>query len=866
MRIPTRFAVSLAAVLALAGAPGTPATEASAADPVLWPEAHRAFLQDGPGLLLSAQQRAELAALDEPGRADWIAGFLRDPDPSTPLDELAEGIERRRRLAAADFLSPVDVRARLIFLNGLPAERKVIECGLTFKPLEIWSYSGRPGGPGPADPQQLVVYRPSPDQPWRLWLPLDSKRVLYSSEMEYWMIQADELRGRLRGPRFDTATCDETRRVDQATGVRSLRDFDDERPLQKDYERFIEPPADLAAWARTAASTPLPEVPPPLAVESVRIAFPDLVNQRIIARAYLTLPAGSGVELETEGGVRELQLAVDGAVEQEGEIFEEFRVRFRQQREDDSTPIVLALDRSLRPDRAYLLRLRVSDEIGGAAGAVVAPFVVPREPRPEDAVPIADVISAMDVELGSAVLAGADTLILVPPPAEVVLGLWRAEALVTGSRIVQVRFLVDGEPSLTSARRPFSVELRLAEVPKEQVVRAEGYDAAGELVAADEVVINQTRGSLQVRIVEPERGWTGFGSVPVRVEVVVPEERRVAQVEIRLGDSPVVTLERPPWTATVEVPPPQAGEVTYLTVIARLDDGRSAEAVRFVNAPEYLEEVEVNLIELYTTVTDRSGRPVLGLAVEDFEVFEDGRRQEIVKFEQLGAVRAARPTAAENLPLTVGIAIDVSGSMVKTLGEAQAAGREFVARVVRPGDRCFVLGFSDRPELLMPPTDDPEACSEGLDDLSAYGGTALHDAVVTSLYYFRGFRGQRALILLSDGDDTASAVDYRAAAEYARRSGVAVYAVGLGVGVFGGVRGKLTELAEETGGRAFFVNRATELEAVYQEIEQELRSRYLLAYNSDRAGDGEGDAEFREVRVEMKPRGLEARTIRGYYP
>ncbi len=853
MRIPTRLAVSLAAVLALAAAaPGTPAAATSAVDPVLWPEAQRAFLQDGPGLLLTEAQRAELLALDEPGRGDWIAGFLRDPDPSTPLDELAEGIERRRRLAAADFLSPVDVRARLLFLNGPPAERKVIECGLTFKPLEIWSYSGRPGGPGEISPQRLVVYRPSPDQPWRLWLPLESKRVLYSSEMEYWLLQADELRGRIRGAgRFDTATCDETRLVDEATGVRALRDFDEERPLQKDYERFLEPPADLAAWARAAAVTTLPEATPPLAVESVRVAFPDLVNQRIVARAYLTLPAGSGVELETEGGAKELQLAVDGAIEQGGEIFEEFRVRFRRQREDDSTPIVLALDRSLRPDRAYVLRLKVSDEIGGATGSAIAPFLVPREPRPEDVVPLADVISAMEGALAEQVLPGADSLVMVPPPAEVMLGLWRAEALVSGARIAQVRFLVDGEPRLTSTRRPFSVELRLAEVPKEQVVRAEGYDAAGELVAADEVVINQTRGALQVRIVEPVRGWTGFGSVPVRAEVVVPEERRVEAVEIRLNDALVATLERPPWAATVEVPPPQAGQVTYVTVSARLDDGRSAEAVRFVNAPEYLEEVEVNLVELYTAVTDRTGRPVQGLGVEDFEVFEDGRRQEIDKFERV-----------ENLPLTVGIAIDVSGSMTTNLGEAQIAGREFVARVIRPGDRCFVLGFADRPELLMPPTDDVDACAEGLDDLVAYGATALHDAVVTSLYYFRGFLGQRALILLSDGEDTASMVDYRAAAEYARRSGVAVYAIGLEVGMMGGVRGKLTELAEETGGRVFFISKAGELDAVYGEIEQELRSRYLLAYNSDRDDDSE---EFREVQVKVK-RGLEARTIRGYYP
>lgn len=825
-----------------------------AVDPVLWPEAQRAFYQDGPGLLLDPARRAELAALDDAGRADWIASFLAaDPDPSTPLNELAEGIERRRQLVASEFLSPLDVRAELLFLDGEPVERKVVECGVTFKPLEIWSYSARAGDPG-AGERQLVVYRPGPDQPWRLWLPLDSKRVLYTSEMEYWLQQADELRGRLSGPRFDRATCKEAKRVDEATGIRALRDYRPDRPLQSDVERWLEPPEDLAAWARAAAATSLPEPPARLAIEGVEVLFPELRNQRVVARVLITLPPGSGVELATEGGDTELQMAIDGVVEQDGAIFEDFRVRFRQKRTDQATPIVLAVERPLRPDRAYLLRLEVSDEVGGAESVVRAGFAVPPEPEPVAEPALAgEVIEALEQELAQEEIAGADSLILVPPPEEVVLGLWRAEALVTGSRIARVVFLVDGQRQLTANRRPFSVELRLAEVPEEQVVRAEGYDAAGELVDSDEVVINQARGAFAVRIAEPARGFTGSGEVTVRAEVTVPEERRVERVEFRLDDRLVATVERPPWTTTVEVPTPVPDQVTYVSAVAHLDDGRNAEAVRFLNAPDFLDEVDVNLVELYAAVTDRSGRLVTGLGVDDFEVFEDGRRQEIAKFELV-----------EDLPLTVGIAIDTSGSMVETLGEAQRAGRQFVARVLRPGDRCFVLGFAERPQLLMPPTDDSEACSEGLEDLAAYGNTALHDAGVTSLYYFRGFRGQRALVVLSDGDDTASTVSYLALVEYARRSGVAIYTVGIGVGgPLSGVRGKLTELAEETGGRVFFIRHAEELDSVYGEIEQELRSRYLIAYNSDRT---EGGDEYREVEVKLRQRGLEARTIRGYYP
>ena len=118
-------------------------------------------------------------------------------------------------------------------------------------------------------------------------------------------------------------------------------------------------------------------------------------------------------------------------------------------------------------------------------------------------------------------------------------------------------------------------------------------------------------------------------------------------------------------------------------------------------------------------------------------------------------------------------------------------------------------------------------------------------------------------MLLSDGDDNTSQVPYRDALEYARRSGVAIYTVGLAGELKGAVKGKLNQLAEETGGRSFYIEKAAELDGVYAEIEEELRSRYLIAYNSDRPS---GDGAFREVKVEVKGRGLTARTIRGYYP
>ena len=121
-------------------------------------------------------------------------------------------------------------------------------------------------------------------------------------------------------------------------------------------------------------------------------------------------------------------------------------------------------------------------------------------------------------------------------------------------------------------------------------------------------------------------------------------------------------------------------------------DGTRAEEVRFLNAPRYLEVVDVNLVELFTSVTDRNGRLVRGLIQEDFQVFEDGRPQKIGKFDLV-----------EDLPLTIGFTIDTSGSMVDALPEAQRAAIGFLQNILTRRDKAFAVSFSDRPELLIPP-------------------------------------------------------------------------------------------------------------------------------------------------------------------
>jgi VWFA-related protein len=448
-------------------------------------------------------------------------------------------------------------------------------------------------------------------------------------------------------------------------------------------------------------------------------------------------------------------------------------------------------------------------------------------------------------------VSGRDTVLLLPPPDDVVFGLFRAEAIVAGERIRKVVFSLDDKAQLTRSSPPWSAELRLPTIPREVVVRVDGLDGSGEVVASDEILLNEPQGEPRVRLLEPARGERVSGRVRARAAVVVPQGRRVEAVRFEVNDTLVAELSRPPWEASFDVP--SDTDLTYLTVSATYEDGTRVEDFRVLNSAEYLEQIEVELVELYATVTDRDGNLVEGLGAADFEVLDNGRPQRISKFEMV-----------RELPLTLGLVLDTSGSMREALGEAKSAASEFLESVMTPKDRCFAVGFAGRPALLMPLTSDATAVDVSFRDLPALGDTALHDALVYSLYQYRGVRGRRAMVLLSDGDDTASLVPWADVMTYAQRAGVSIYTIGLGIGPGSlAIRDKLKDLATETGGRTFFVEKAAELAGVYEQIERELRSQYLLAFSPDPPAL---EGERHELEVRPRDRSHRARSARGYTP
>jgi VWFA-related protein len=198
----------------------------------------------------------------------------------------------------------------------------------------------------------------------------------------------------------------------------------------------------------------------------------------------------------------------------------------------------------------------------------------------------------------------------------------------------------------------------------------------------------------------------------------------------------------------------------------------------------------------------------------------------------------------------------------ESLAPARDAALQFYQQILRPKDRAALITFNDRPSLSVQFTNEVATLAGGLAGLKAERGTSLWDSVIFSLYYFNGIKGQKALLVLSDGKDESSRFAYEDALEYARRAGVTVYTVGLRI-PWGEARKKLTQIAEETGGRSFFIDSTDPLASIYSQVEEELRSQYLIAYQS---ASGDTSGAFRKVDLDVLQPGLEAKTMTGYYP
>ncbi|HEV7516332.1 MAG TPA: VWA domain-containing protein [Thermoanaerobaculia bacterium] len=452
---------------------------------------------------------------------------------------------------------------------------------------------------------------------------------------------------------------------------------------------------------------------------------------------------------------------------------------------------------------------------------------------------------------------GPEVVRLLQPGREPLAGRVKVAARVTGGEVARLLFRLDGREAATRKGAPWEAEVNLGRSSRPHTLEVVAYSAAGAELGRDSLRLNrpgERPGGAHVRILRPASGKAA-GAVEVEAEVRVPAERRIERVEFFWNEELAATLYQPPFHHRVLVPPGRSG---YLRVAALLDDGMTAEDAVPMNTAGPSERVDVQLVQLFVVVTDRSGKPVKGLTRGDFRVREDGREQTLAGFDDAG-----------EFPITVGLAVDTSASMFVKLPGVVKAAQSLVTGGLTPRDSSLLVGFDEHPRLVMRPTRDRLAVSTALAALRPDGGTGLWGAVDFSLSQLQGVSGRKALIVYSDGIEEEEDVSFATCLRRARDSGIPVYLIFTNAAAAHEGRllgrlytGRLERLTAAAGGKLYFVEPDQDLAAVYAEILAELRSQYVLTYYPREGG---GDA-FREVKVDVKRSGLKARTISGYYP
>ena len=271
---------------------------------------------------------------------------------------------------------------------------------------------------------------------------------------------------------------------------------------------------------------------------------------------------------------------------------------------------------------------------------------------------------------------------------------------------------------------------------------------------------------------------------------------------------------------------------------------------------------ETTLVVIPVSVTDASNRFVLGLQKENFAISEDGVKQKIAQF------------SGEDAPLSAGLLVDTSGSMGMKLGRSRDAVAEFL-KTMNPGDEAFLVTFSDKAELQVPFTNDVGEIETRLASVESEGLTALLDGVQVGLQAMKKAKNSRkALVIVSDGGDNNSQYTPQQIEDLVREADVQIYAMGvfepsflpaLSAAELSGPK-LLSEITEQTGGRAFPARTNSALPSIARRIAIELRNQYVIAYTPT---NRERNGKYRKVQVTVAaPQGLSALKVHwrlGYY-
>jgi Ca-activated chloride channel family protein len=827
------------------------------------------FASDVEPIMLPAELDLFLSLPDDSARDTFIDEFWRRRDAMNHTSGMFKDVYYRRLATAKDLFKQVATdRGRLFLLHGPPADVVRANCQRLLQPVEIWKYNFLPGLGHDA---RLMFYKPRHQTEYKLWSPLGGAVALADL-----LVAPDSVTQ--RGP-------DEARMRDALVQSASPYSYINKIQLECadggeitlaitqmvqariDLLKLFEPPELSSEDVRKMLRSVIIANPTAAKLSTeVSVRYPTKDGSRTDVQLMLLVPRSELSPAEA-GGAEVYTIDVTGEVLRDGELWEKYKYRFDFPADNKAEKFPIVIDRLLRPAE-YVSRVKVTDANTGAEAVVETPLTVPEiflpaEPlaTPETAVaqvssapaptPSAAGTATSVAQMKQELVTTEPHLRIIPPSEEIVSGLQTIETMVTGEGIKGVEFWMDGRKLAIRRAPPYSLDLDFGEVPQLRRIRAVALDAHGQPLTGDELTVNTGTDPFRVRIVSPRVAPHLTGETRIEMDVNVPDGDELASLELFFNETRVATLFDPPFVQTISLPSTEGA--AYLRAVATLKDASvpPVEDVVIINTPAYMEELNVHLIELPTTVVV-NGKPTDKLTAKSFKVLDEGQPVALAKFDYV-----------KDLPLSIGMAVDSSGSMLYRMAEAQKAGAQFFEEIMRKGDKAFVVAFDKEPQMVQKWSTKLSALNAGLARLRAEESTALYDAVVYALYNFHGIRGQKALVLISDGKDTASKFTYDQALEYARRTGVPIFGVGIGIKTNeSDVRYKLDRLCRETGGATFYIDQARELQRVYDDIQAELRSQYVLGFYP--ASDIKPGSKWREVTVQVTEG--KAKTIKGYFP
>jgi Ca-activated chloride channel family protein len=355
----------------------------------------------------------------------------------------------------------------------------------------------------------------------------------------------------------------------------------------------------------------------------------------------------------------------------------------------------------------------------------------------------------------------------------------------------------------------------------------------------------QRRRGFSITITQPAMQEVVFGKTKIAAAVEIDDPSLVDRVEFVVADEVAFVDREPPYEFFFDFGEAQRSWV--VRAIAWHKEGVSVSDVTITRKLAFSNIEEVNRVILWISATDKQGNFITDLEESEFKIFENDKEQRIIDFY------------AETRSITMAILIDTSGSMQDKIREVHNAAGAFVD-TIRDIDNALVIDFDDNVFLIQDLTNDHEALKEAITSTEPLGATSLFDALHAAYRKIGQIDGRKAVILLSDGEDTSSQFGFKRVINEAKTNNTIVYTIGVGGGSID--KNVLEEFAQNTGGKAFFVKKADDLAEVYQRIADELGKQYYLTYSTD---NDNWDGHWIKIRVESERPGVKVRARRGYF-